>query len=262
MDAPISFGGSPPWSPQNFDRKFNGPTLFRTGLIQSRNVVSVRILQRIGVHYAIRYAQQLGITSSLYPNLSLALGSSGVSLAEMVTAYNCFNNGGARVLPFYITRILDRSGRKVYDHPQRSEAVIEPDTAYIMTHLLAGAVKEGTGWRLKALGRPVAGKTGTTNDFRDAWFIGFVPQVTAGVWVGMDSLTPLGPGETGAQAASPIFLEFFQKALMNLPPEEFPVPPGIVFQTVKGTGPGAVQEAFKGPKEMRLPDPNPYSVSP
>jgi penicillin-binding protein 1A len=262
LDAPISFGGSPPWSPQNFDRKFNGPTLFRTGLIQSRNVVSVRILQRIGVHYAIRYAQQLGITSSLYPNLSLALGSSGVSLAEMVTAYNCFNNGGARVLPFYISRILDRSGRKVYDHPQRSEAVIEPDTAYIMTHLLAGAVKEGTGWRLKALGRPVAGKTGTTNDFRDAWFIGFVPQVTAGVWVGMDSLTPLGPGETGAQAASPIFLEFFQKALVNLPPEEFPVPPGIVFQTVKGTGPGAVQEAFKGPKEIRLPDPNPYSVSP
>lgn len=123
-------------------------------------------------------------------------------------------------------------------------------------------VKEGTGWRLKALGRPVAGKTGTTNDFRDAWFLGFVPQVTAGVWVGMDNLTPLGPGETGAQAASPIFLEFLQKALVNLPPEDFPVPPGIVFQPVKGTGPGAVQEAFKGPKEIPLPDANPYSVSP
>jgi penicillin-binding protein 1A len=262
MDAPITFGGSNPWAPQNFDRKFNGPTLFRTGLIQSRNVVSVRILQRIGVPYAIRYAQQLGITSSLYPNLSLALGASGVSLAEMVTAYNCFNNGGARVLPFYISRILDRSGRQVYDHPLRSEAVQEPETAYIMTHLLKGVVKEGTGWRLKALGRPVAGKTGTTNDFRDAWFIGFVPQITAGVWVGMDNLTPLGPGETGAQAASPIFLEFFQKALVNLPPEDFTVPPGIIFQPVKGTGPAAVLEAFKAPKETRIPEAGPYSWSP
>ena len=194
MDTPLVFGGSNPWSPQNFDHKFNGPTLLRTGLIQSRNIVSIRILQRIGVDYAIRYAQQLGITSPLYPNLSLALGSSGVSLAEMVTAYNCFNNGGNRVLPFYITKITDRLGRVIYLHQPQTEPVIAPNTAYIMTHLLEGVVKEGTGWRLKALGRPVAGKTGTTNDFRDAWFIGLTPQVTAGVWVGLDNLATLGSG--------------------------------------------------------------------
>ncbi len=249
MDTPLVFGGSNPWSPQNFDHKFNGPTSLRTGLIQSRNIVSIRILQHIGVDYAIRYAQQLGITSPLYPNLSLALGSSGVSLAEMVTAYNCFNNAGNRVLPFYVTKITDRLGRVVYLHQPQSEPVIAANTAYIMTHLLEGAVKEGTGWRLKALGRPVAGKTGTTNDFRDAWFIGLTPQVTAGVWVGLDNLATLGTGETGAQAASPILLEFLQKALANALVEEFPVPSGIVFQPLRGVGGNTVLEAFKAPEE-------------
>jgi penicillin-binding protein 1A len=253
MDTPLAFGGSNPWSPQNFDRKFNGPTSLRTGLIQSRNIVSIRILQHIGVAYAIRYAQQLGITSPLYPNLSLALGSSGVSLAEMVTAYNCFNNAGNRVLPFYVTKITDRLGRIVYQHQPQTEPVIAANTAYIMTHLLEGVVREGTGWRLKALGRPVAGKTGTTNDFRDAWFLGLTPQVTAGVWVGMDNLATLGAGETGAQAASPILLEFLQKALANALVEEFPVPPGIVFQPLRGVGGNTVLQAFKAPEEATLP---------
>jgi penicillin-binding protein 1A len=249
MDTPLVFGGSNPWSPQNFDHKFNGPTLLRTGLIQSRNIVSIRILQHIGVEYAIRYAQQLGITSPLYSNLSLALGSSGVSLAEMVTAFNCFNNGGNRVLPFYITKIMDRLGRVIYLHQPKPEPVMAPNTAYIITHLLEGVVKEGTGWRLKALGRPVAGKTGTTNDFRDAWFMGLTPQVTAGVWVGLDNLATLGAGETGAQAASPILLEFLQKALANTLVEEFPVPSGIVFQPLRGVGGNTVLEAFKAPEE-------------
>jgi len=251
MDTPLIFGGSNPWSPQNFDRKFNGPTSLRTGLIQSRNIVSIRILQQIGVNYAIRYAQQLGITSPLYPNLSLALGSSGVSLAEMVTAYNCFNNGGNRVLPFYITKITDRLGRVIYLHQPQPEPVMAANTAYMMTHLLEGVVKEGTGWRLKALGRPVAGKTGTTNDFRDAWFIGLTPQVTAGVWVGLDNLATLGTGETGAQAASPILLEFLQKALAKALVEEFPVPSGIIFQPLRGVGGNIVLEAFKAPEETQ-----------
>ncbi len=224
MDSPIHYGGSPPWTPQNFDHKFLGPTTLRTGLIQSRNIVSIKILQRIGIPYAIYFAQQLGISSLLYPSPSLALGSSGVSLWEMVTAYNCFPNLGQRVPPYYIKQISDRHGRTIYEYRPKTEAVMEPETAHTMTQLLEAVVKEGTGWRLKALGKPVAGKTGTTNDFRDAWFIGFTPAYTAGVWVGIDDLTPLGAGETGGQAASPIVLEFFQKALSNIPAQEFPVP--------------------------------------
>ncbi len=224
MDSPIFFRGSPPWVPQNFDHKFLGPTTLRTGLIQSRNIVSIRILQRIGIPYAINFARQLGISSPLYPNLSLALGSSAVSLWEMVTAYNCFPNLGQRLAPYYIQQIFDRNKQSVYTYMPKAEQVMEPYTAHTMNQLLEAVVKEGTGWRLKALGKPVAGKTGTTNDFRDAWFMGFTPQYTAGVWVGIDDLTPLGPGETGAQAASPIILEFFQKALSQIPAQEFPLP--------------------------------------
>jgi penicillin-binding protein 1A len=224
MDSPIYYRGPPPWVPQNFDHKFLGPTTLRTGLIQSRNIVSIKILQRIGIPYAINFAKRLGISSPLYPNLSLALGTSGVSLWEMVTAYNCFPNLGQQVPPYFIQQIFDRYKRSVYTYPPKAEQVMEPYTAHMMNQLLQSVVKEGTGWRLKALGKPVAGKTGTTNDFRDAWFIGFTPQYTAGVWVGIDDLTPLGSGETGAQAASPIILEFFQKALSQIPVQEFPVP--------------------------------------
>jgi penicillin-binding protein 1A len=224
MDSPIYFPGPPAWTPQNFDHKFIGPTSLRTGLIQSRNIISIKILQRIGVDYAINYAQNLGISSHLYPNLSLALGSSGVSLWEMVTAYNCFPSMGKRVSPFYIQTISDRSGKVLYEYQPKSEVVMKEETAATMIQLLEGVVKEGTGWRLKVLGRPVAGKTGTTNEFRDAWFIGFTPSLTAGAWVGIDDLTPLGSGETGSQAASPIILEFFQKGLLNIPPEPFILP--------------------------------------
>lgn len=252
MDTPIRYGGHSPWAPQNFDHKFLGPTTLRTGLIQSRNIVSIRILQRIGVPYAVRYARQLGISSPLYPNLSLALGSSAVSLWEMVTAYNCFPTLGQRIYPFYISQIFDRYGRRIYEFHPKAEAVITPETAHTMTQLLESVVQEGTGRRLKALGKPVAGKTGTTNDFRDAWFIGFTPSYTAGVWVGIDNLTPLGPGETGAQAASPIMLEFLQKALSSLPAQEFPVPKPVE------KDPGAPQGVwgnFKGlPGGPSVPD--------
>ena len=246
MDSPIHFGGSPAWVPQNFDHKFLGPTTLRTGLIQSRNIVSIRILQRIGIPYAINFAQRLGISSSLYPNLSLALGSSGISLWEMVTAYNCFPNLGQRVLPYYIQQIFDRHKRLLYAYSPKSEQIMEPQTAYTMNQLLEAVVKEGTGWRLKSLGKPVAGKTGTTNDFRDAWFIGFTPQVTAGVWVGIDDLTPLGNGETGAQAASPIVLEFFQKALSQTAGQAFPVP--MIREKDSGPFQGVLEE-HKGARE-------------
>jgi penicillin-binding protein 1A len=242
MDSPIHFGGSSPWNPQNFDHKFLGPTTLRTGLIQSRNIVSIRILQKVGISYTTHYAQKLGISSPLYPNLSLALGASGVSLWEMVTAYNCFPTLGQRVPPYYIKKISDRSGRTLYEYQLKMEKVMEEETALTMTQLLEAVVKEGTGWRLKALGKPVAGKTGTTNNFRDAWFIGFTPSYTAGVWVGIDDLTPLGSGETGAQAASPIVLEFFQKALAHIPAQAFPTPK-----------PKSVPENTKGPLKEPFP---------
>jgi len=217
----------------------------RTGLIQSRNIVSIKILQRIGIQSAIQFAQRLGISSSLYPNLSLALGTSGVSLWEMVTAYNCFPNLGQRVPPYFIQQISDRHRRTIYAYPPKAEQVMETHTAYTMNQLLEAVVKEGTGWRLKALGKPVAGKTGTTNDFRDAWFIGFTPQYTAGVWVGIDDFTPLGPGETGAQAASPIILEFFQKALSQIPAQEFPV------LKIQEKDSGAIQDVLEEHKGVR-----------
>ena len=244
MDSPIYYRGSPSWVPQNFDHKFLGPTTLSTGLIQSRNIVSIKILQRIGIPYAINFARRLGISSPLYPNLSLALGSSGVSLWEMVTAYNCFPSLGQHIPPHFIHQIIDRYRRAVYTYPPKTEQVMESNTAYTMNQLLQAVVKEGTGWRLKALGKPVAGKTGTTNDFRDAWFIGFTPQYTAGVWVGIDDLTPLGPGETGAQAASPIVLEFFQKALSQIPAQEFPVP------QIQEKVPGTVQGFLEDSKEF------------
>ena len=246
MDSPIFYRGSPAWVPQNFDHKFLGPTTLRTGLIQSRNIVSIRILQRIGIPYAIDFARRLGISSPLYPNLSLALGSSGVSLWEMVTAYNCFPNLGRQVPPYFIQKIFDRYNRAVYVYPPKADQVMEPYTAHTMNQLLTAVVKEGTGWKLKALGKPVAGKTGTTNDFRDAWFIGFTPQYTAGVWVGIDDLTPLGSGETGAQAASPIVLEFFQKALAQTPAQEFPVPQ---YQEKAPRDGPVIQEDSKGVRE-------------
>jgi penicillin-binding protein 1A len=231
MDTPLYFKGPPPWAPQNFDQKFLGPVTLRTALIQSRNIISIRLLQHIGVPYVIDFARRLGITSPLYPNLSLALGSSGVSLWELVSAYNCFANLGEKVSPFFIRRIADRNNKILMSYEPRSEPVLDPQIAMTMIRLLEAVVKEGTGWKVKALGRPVAGKTGTTNDFRDAWFIGFTPRYTAGVWVGIDNLTPLGPGETGAQAASPIFLEFFQKALADSPVEVFPDLSGVEFST-------------------------------
>jgi penicillin-binding protein 1A len=142
----------------------------------------------------------------------------------MVSAYNCFPNLGQRVPPYYIKNISDRNGRTLYEYQPKTEQVIEEETASNMIQLLEAVVKEGTGYKLKALGKPVAGKTGTTNNFRDAWFIGFTPSYTAGAWVGIDDLTPLGSGETGGQAASPIILEFFQKALANIPAQDFPIP--------------------------------------
>jgi penicillin-binding protein 1A len=244
-----------PWRPANYDQQFWGPILLRKALIQSRNVVTVKLLSQIGVNYAINYARLLGIKSPLTPTLALALGASGVSLEELVTAYSPFINRGERVEPYLIEKILDRKGRLLEEHQVVRESVISPQTAYIMTHLLQGVVEEGTGQKARELGRPAAGKTGTTNEMKDAWFIGYTPSTLAGVWVGYDDHTlSLGKGETGGRAACPIWLYFMKEWLKNEPVESFPIPADVVFAKVNaGSGivtraddPNGVYAAFSG----------------
>jgi len=239
IDAPIirkdpSLPGF--WKPANYDRKFLGPILLREGLIHSRNVVTIKLLDAIGVHYAIDYARRLGITSPLTPTLSLALGASGLSLQELLTAYSVFPNQGDRVQPYLIEQVLDRNGNVIERHQVEREAVISSQTAYIMTHLLQGVIQEGTGQRAKKLGRPAAGKTGTTNELKDAWFIGFTPQILAGAWVGYDDHTrSLGRGETGGRAACPIWLHFAEEWLKDKPIQSFPIPSGVIFAKIDAT---------------------------
>jgi len=269
IDSPIVFEDPETesvWKPDNYDNKFYGMTLFREGLIKSRNVVTVKILQGIGVEYAIKYAKKLGIKSSLAHNLSLSLGSSDVTLLELVNAYAVFANKGFLVSPCFIKRIVDRDGRVVYEHQTNRQQVVEANTAYVLTHLLEEVVQFGTGWRVKALNRPVAGKTGTTNNLFDAWFVGYTPDYVSGVWVGFDDKKSIGKKETGASAASPIWLDFMQRALAGKPVREFEVPESVVFTKIDAdTGklplPGsrnAIFECFKdgtAPREYtKAPD--------
>ena len=221
------------WKPKNYRETFYGPTLLREALAQSRNLVTVKILQDIGVDYTIDYARKLGISSELTRTLSLALGASGVSLLELVRAYSVFANQGFLVEPVFTLKIIDRNGN-VLEEAVASERrkVIEKDTAFIMTSLMESVVQHGTGQRMKALGRPSAGKTGTTNDMYDAWYIGYTPELITGVWVGFDTEAPLGKAETGASAASPIWLGFMKKALAQAPVTTFQPPEGLVFAKI------------------------------
>jgi len=240
------------WKPKNFDDKFLGPITMRTALVQSRNVVTVKILQEIGVEYAASYATNMGITSPLGRNLSLALGSSGVTLQEMVNAYGVLANGGKKVTPYFIKKIVDRTGNVFEETMVKSEQVIDARIAFMTSYIMRDVVESGTGRRARGLGRQVAGKTGTTNDTRDAWFIGFTPSLVAGVWVGFDQEVTLGKNEVGGRAAAPIWLYFMEKALQHLPVESFPTPEGIIFVKVDpttglptlGLGGGAISEAF------------------
>ena len=220
------------WKPKNYKERFYGPTLFRDALAKSRNVVTIKILKDIGIDYAIDYARKLGISSNLNRDLSIALGSSGVSLLELVQAYSVFNNLGYLVTPVFITKILDRDGNVLEEAEFVREKVIDESTAYIMTSLLEGVVKHGTGRRVLALKRPVAGKTGTTNNLHDAWFVGYSPRYTTGTWVGFDDEASLGKGETGSRAASPIWLGFMQKILAGKAVRVFQVPEGVVFSKI------------------------------
>ncbi|MEE4355553.1 MAG: PBP1A family penicillin-binding protein [Desulfococcaceae bacterium] len=253
-DTPVSYwGNGKRWTPSNYDGKYYGPVPLRKALSKSRNIPSVRLLNRIGLDYGIAYARKLGIRSHLDRGLSLALGASGVSLLEMVQAYSVFANRGRLIPPLFIRKIADPSGNEITDSSV-SVQVIEPATAFLMTSLLQSVVEQGTGYRARELQRPAAGKTGTTNDFRDAWFIGYTPGYITGVWVGFDIERSLGRGEAGSQAALPIWLGFMQRMLEGKPVRQFPeTAEGIVTvrldpatgMRVRGNSAHAVKEYYK-----------------
>ena len=220
------------WKPKNYEEKFHGPTLLRDALAKSRNVVTIKILKAIGIDYAIDYARKLGITSNLNRDLSIALGSSGISLLEIVTTYSVFANIGYLIEPVFITQIIDRNGNVLEEANIERKKVIDQSTAYIITSLLEGVVKYGTGRRVRELNRPVAGKTGTSNNLYDAWFVGFTPRYITGTWVGFDDESSLGKGESGSRTASPIWLGFMKYVLADKPVKVFHIPEGVVFSKI------------------------------
>ena len=236
-DSPISFpatidGEQKEWSPENYDQTFRGPVTLRQGLEHSINVVAVKLLETIGVGAATQMAHRLGIRSPIRAELGLALGTSEVTLLEMVSAYGTLAAGGVRAPPYAIRRILDSRGRVLEERFPEGQQVLRPATAATLTHVLEGVVQRGTGRSARALERPLAAKTGTTQDAADAWFLGYSPSLVAGVWIGYDTVRSLGPHETSATLAAPIWIQFMRAALEGSPPEAFPVPDPLVPVTV------------------------------
>ncbi|MBT3857230.1 MAG: PBP1A family penicillin-binding protein, partial [Nitrospina sp.] len=212
IDSPIIFkekeNAFDKWKPVNFEEKFYGPTSLRTALTHSRNVVTVKLMQSIGIKGTINLAKSLGITSNMEPNLSISLGSSGLTLYQLTSAYSAFANNGTLIKPSAIRNIQNRKGEILYASSPEITQPISSGTAYTVTSLLQSVVEHGTGKKVKALNRPVAGKTGTTNNYVDAWFMGYTPELVTGVWVGKDKDESLGRNETGSRAAIPIWLQF------------------------------------------------------
>lgn len=235
LDAPVVYENEDPektWKPENYEKKFFGLTSLRDALIHSRNVATVRLLERIGVKPVIEFAKTLGIASPLNHDLSLALGSSSVTLLELTSAYGVFANQGLKLDPYMVMRVEDPNAQVLEQTLFEPRQVLTKETAYLITNVLEDVVQRGTGQAAKIIERPIAGKTGTTNDYTDAWFIGYTPNLVVGVWVGFDDIRTLGDTESGAHAALPIWIEFMQEALSALPVEPFEIPDDIVFVKV------------------------------
>jgi penicillin-binding protein 1A len=214
LDEPVSFDTpSGPYTPHNYDEKFEGIITLRRALAQSRNIPALKLANKVGIKSVIDYAERFGVTSKLPPYLPVALGSAEITLLEQASAYSVFPNDGVRVSPRYITRVTDYEGRVLEEDFPDVKDVISERTARIMTSMLREVVLHGTGIAAAKLPFPVAGKTGTTNDFTDAWFVGFTPTMTCGVWVGFDEKKSLGAKETGAHAALPIWANFMTAAM-------------------------------------------------
>jgi penicillin-binding protein 1A len=222
LDEPVTFeSGSGPYTPHNYDEKFEGMITLRRALAQSRNIPALKLASKVGIKSVIEYAERFGITAKLPPYLPVALGSAEITLMEQTSAYSVFPNDGVRVTPRYITKVTDYEGRVLEENYPEVKDVINSHTARVMTSMLREVVLHGTGVAASKLPFPVAGKTGTTNDFTDAWFVGFSPNMTCGVWVGFDEKKSLGAKETGARAALPIWMDFMSSALAGKDPGQF-----------------------------------------
>jgi penicillin-binding protein 1A len=258
VDSPIIYDDPAQelkWKPSNYSEKFYGPTPLRTGLVKSRNVITIKLVQKLGIQAVIQYAKRFGIEEELPEDLSIALGSMAITPIGLTSAYTVFANLGLRASPWYITKVEDRDDNVLEQGGPELIRSLSEDTAFIMQNLLRSVVQSGTGWRARALGRPSGGKTGTTNDMVDAWYMGFTPKIVTGTWVGFDEgETPMGQNETGSRAAAPIWVNFMEKAMADRPVLPFPSPPpGIEMVKVDPDSgllarPGAdrfIYEAFK-----------------
>lgn len=254
------------WKPENYGRRFHGIVSLREALIHSHNLATVRLLDKIGIRNVVDFSRNLGISSPLAPDLSLALGSSSMGMLELVSVYGVFVNQGMRVDPYVLASVQDSSGRTLDQASIQPRQVISRETAYLITNMMEDVIQRGTGVAAKNfIDRPVAGKTGTTNDFTDAWFIGATPNLVAGTWTGFDDRRPLGETGSGAHAALPIWTSFMKEALKQLPVMPFEIPDGVLFVKVDPTtallsdsdGPQGTVELFtKGTEPTRAAGPN------
>ncbi len=229
IDSPVVFQN---WRPENYEKKFYGTVTLRDALIHSRNVATVKLLKTIGVPRVHALAKSLGITTMLDVYLSLALGSTSISLQELTNAYGVFANQGIHLSPYSIESVRDSNGVVLEQHEHNPQPVLSPETAYLITNILEDVIQHGTGRRAKVVPYPVAGKTGTTNDFTDGWFMGYSPSMVTGVWVGFDQLKSLGNKISGARSALPIWTDFMKNITPPTDEEHFILPDDIVFTNI------------------------------
>ncbi|MGE3706871.1 MAG: penicillin-binding protein 1A, partial [Vicinamibacterales bacterium] len=256
VDAPVAFdaGSGQVYSPQNYDHEFEGPVTLRHALEDSRNIPAVKMMETVGPANVLAYAKRFGFSQDFPPYLAIALGAGESTLLEVTSAYSAFPNGGVRMTPLDVLKVMDREGNLLEENRSQATDVIRADTAFVMTNLLRGVVQHGTGAAASRLNWPLGGKTGTVDENTDAWFIGFDPDITVGVWTGLDEKKPIGRTETGAQAALPIWMEFMKDYIAarddkDAPPE-FTVPGNIVFVPVAQAAGGA--EPADGPLEAYI----------
>jgi penicillin-binding protein 1A len=230
-DSPVEYAvgrNGRPWKPDNYDRTFRGIITLQQALEESVNVAAVRVQEQIGIRRTVDVARRLGVESPLRENLSLALGTSDLTLLELTSAYSALANQGVWMHPTAIRYVLDAQRKLLEENAPQGKPAVSPEVAYVATQMLKGTVERGTGVAAKALGRPAAAKTGTTNDYSNAWFVGYTPRLATGVWVGYDRPRSLGRDETGSRVAVPIWTAFMKEALAGTPVEEFPIPDRVV----------------------------------